>query len=552
MPAALRWRAWRWYHSWINGRGSGRSTLEAVVSELIETDVLILGCGIAGATTALCLADQGTRVVVVSRGTEAADTNTAWAQGGIIYRAADDTPEALAEDILRAGAGHSYPPAVQVLATEGPGALERVLMQRVHVAFDHDAAGGLSLVREGGHGKARILHVADQTGRAIEAALVTALAAHPYVTLLTGHTAVDLLTPSHHSRDRLAVYRQRSCVGAYLFDQLTGQIRRCLARDTVLATGGLGQIYLRTTNPTGARGDGVAMAQRAGARVINLEFVQFHPTTFHHETAPNLLISEAVRGAGARLVRADGTPFMQDYAPEWKDLAPRDVVARAIHHEMLERGVTHVFLDLRSFIGYERILDEFPTIRATLLPYGVDIARDLVPVVPAAHYSCGGVWADEWGRTNTEHLYAVGEVACTGVHGANRLASTSLLEGVVWGERAAHRIAAELPSAPIIPADDIPPWREDGVEPPDPALISQDMSAIKHIMWNYVGLVRTTRRLNRAIEELRHLETEIDDFYRTSRVTDGLLGLRNAVRTGSLVALAAWQNKRSMGAHYRE
>lgn len=522
------------------------------VSEYLETDVLILGSGIAGATAALELADRGISVVVVTRAVEPEDSNTLWAQGGIIYRGEHDSPDALAEDILRAGAGHSYPKAAQILAEEGPPVLKRILLDRAPVNFDRSASGELSLALEGGHSMPRILHVADYTGKAIEQALIKALQAHPNITLLPGHTAVDMLTPSHHSLNRLAVYEHRSCVGAYLFDQASGQVRRCLARETILATGGLGQIFLRTTNPVGARGDGVAMAQRAQARVINLEYVQFHPTTFYHVNAPNLLISEAVRGAGARLVNADGEPFMQRYQPEWKDLAPRDIVARSIQQEMLTNDLTHVYLDLRSYVSQEEILHHFPTIRQSLLPYGVDIAKDLVPVVPAAHYACGGVWVDEWGRTTIRHLYAIGEVSCTGVHGANRLASTSLLEGLVWGSRAAGYIVENLPPALTIDPTDIPPWRSDDLDDPDPALISQDMSAIKHIMWNYVGLARTTRRLNRAISELYHLETEIESFYRTSHLTDGLIGLRNAVRTAILTANAAWQNKRSMGAHFRE
>ncbi len=522
------------------------------VSEYLETEVLILGSGIAGAAAALELADRGVQVVVATRAMEPEDSNTLWAQGGIIYRGEHDSPDALAQDIVRAGAGHSYPKAAQILAEEGPPVLKRMLLERAPVDFDHTSDGELSLALEGGHSMPRILHVADYTGKAIELALVKALQAHPNITLLTGHTAVDLLTPSHHSLNRLAIYEHRSCVGAYLFDQASGQVRRCLARVTVLATGGLGQIFLRTTNPAGARGDGVAMAQRAQARVINLEFVQFHPTTFYHVNAPNLLISEAVRGAGARLVNADGEPFMQRYQPEWKDLAPRDVVARSIHQEMLANDLTHVYLDLRSYVSQDEILHHFPTIRQSLLPYGVDIANDLVPVVPAAHYACGGVWVDEWGRTTIRQLYAVGEVSCTGVHGANRLASTSLLEGLVWGSRAARQIADTLPPAlPIDPAD-IPPWFSDDLEEPDPALINQDMASIKHIMWNYVGLARTTRRLDRALSELYHLETEIESFYRTSQLSDGLIGLRNAVRTAILTASAAWQNKRSMGAHFRE
>jgi L-aspartate oxidase len=320
----------------------------------------------------------------------------------------------------------------------------------------------------------------------------------------------------------------------------------------VLATGGLGQIYLRTTNPAGSRGDGLAMAERAGARIINAEFVQFHPTAFYRGGAARFLVSEAVRGAGARLVHADGEPFMQNHDPEWKDLAPRDVVARSIHREMLARDVTNVYLDLHSTIPRAEILSHFPTIYEKALEFGVDITRDLVPVVPAAHYSCGGIWVDEWGLTTIQNLYAVGEVACTGLHGANRLASTSLLEGLVWGRRAAAQICRQLGGLRLYDANLIPAWQPAGDILADPALISQDMSTVKHIMWNYVGLVRTTPRLERALRDLRALESEIEEFYRSHRLTDELIGLRNAVQTAILVANAAWQNKVSMGCHYRE
>ena len=294
------------------------------------------------------------------------------------------------------------------------------------------------------------------------------------------------------------------------------------------------------------------MAYRAGARVINSEFVQFHPTTFYFQHASRFLVSEAVRGAGARLVHADGEPFMQKYSPDWKDLAPRDVVSRSIHHEMLSRDVPHVYLDLRSFIQADHIREHFPNILQTGLSYGVDITQDLVPVVPAAHYLCGGVWTDVWGQTTLNHLYAVGEVACTGVHGANRLASTSLLEGLVWGARSAEHACDALEGSPWARAPEIPPWEDYGTEPPDPALLTQDLSNIKHITWNYVGLIRTTSRLRRAIRELRNLETETESFYRVTRITDGLIGLRTAVRTALVVTMAAWENKRNMGSHHRE
>lgn len=521
------------------------------MEERIDAEVLVLGSGIAGGTAALRLADAGVPVVLATRAHDPAETNTLWAQGGIIFTGPGDSPERLAEDVLRAGAGHSEPSAVAVLAREGPARVREVLLDRLAVPFDRDPRGDLALAREGGHSLSRIAHAADFTGKAIEECLLRALREHPRVRILPGHAAIDLLTPSHHSANRRAVYETPRCVGAYLLDRASDRVVRCIAKKTVLATGGLGQIFLRTTNPAGARGDGIAMAVRAGARVINAEFIQFHPTTFFHAHAPRLLISEAVRGEGARLVDADGAPFMQRHDPEWKDLAPRDVVARGIHQEMLEHGVPNVFLDLRSYIPREKILEHFPTIHRDLLAWGVDITRDLVPVVPAAHYACGGVWVDAAGRTTIGNLYAVGEVACTGVHGANRLASTSLLEGLVWGCRVAEDAAARLDASGDLEGDTIPPWRDVGREKPDPALVAQDMSSIQHIMWNYVGLVRTTPRLERALHELINLQWEIERFYRRAKVTDGLVGLRNAVRTATVVAQAAWENKRSVGCHYR-
>lgn len=521
------------------------------MEELLQTDVLIIGCGIAGATAALQLAEAGLDVTVVTRATDPAETNTFYAQGGIIYRSADDSPELLAKDILHAGAGHCNPRAVQILSEEGPTLFKQILLERVGVPFDR-SNGDLSLAREGGHSVPRIAHAADATGKAIEIALMKALHAEKHIHLWSGFTAIDLLTPSHHSLDRHAVYEPQSCVGAYLLNQADGTVLRCIARHTILATGGLGQIYRNNTNPWGARGDGIAMAYRAGARVINMEFVQFHPTTFYHPIAPRFLITEAVRGDGGRLVNAAGEPFMQNYDAEWKDLAPRDLVSRSIYHEMLTHDAPSVFLDLRSYISEERIREHFPNIHQKCLSYGIDITRDLVPVVPGAHYLCGGVWVDEWGLSTIERLYAIGEVSCTGLHGANRLASTSLLEGLVWGKRAAQHIVRQHPDRSAPDPDLIPAWQYIGEEAPDPALIGQDMSVIKNMMWNYVGLVRTTDRLNRALRELRHLETEIERFYRSSKLTDGLIGLRNAVRTAVIVAMAAWENKQSMGCHYRE
>jgi L-aspartate oxidase len=348
------------------------------------------------------------------------------------------------------------------------------------------------------------------------------------------------------------MYDPLSCSGAFVLDQRTGQVMQVLARITILASGGLGQIFLRTTNPLGARGDGLAMAYRAGARVANCEFMQFHPTAFYQQGAPCFLITEAMRGAGARLIDIDKKPFMQNYDSKWRDLAPRDVVARSIHQEMLTSGATHVFLDIASHLPADRIKEQFPTIYERCRQHDVDITREPIPIVPAAHYFCGGVWVDLWGRTTLNNLYAVGEVACTGLHGANRLASTSLLEGVVWGHRAAEDIIKTLKEHRLPSSDEFPPWQETGTETPDSALISQDMSVIKHIMWNYTGLIRTTVRLQRAMRELRHLESEIERFYRSVKLTDDIIGLRNAVRAAIIVTIAAWENKTSVGCHFRQ
>ncbi len=519
---------------------------------MLRSDVLVIGCGIAGGTAALELAESGLDVTVITRADRAGESNTYWAQGGIIFRGESDSPESLTHDIVSAGAGLCHEQAVRTLANEGPSLVQSILIDKLGVPFDRTPDGKLALGREGGHSIARIVHATDATGRAIEDKLIEALRAHPRVRLLTHHTAVDLLTPAHQGRDRRAVYDPLSCVGAYVYDQRTGKIGRCFARATVLATGGLGQIFLRTTNPAGSRGDGLAMAYRAGARVINTEYVQFHPTAFYHRNAPCFLITEAVRGAGARLVDEQRQPFMDRYDAKWKDLAPRDVVARSIHSEMLRQGVPNVYLDVANYVPAERIRTEFPEMYRSCLEYGIDITRDLLPVVPAAHYSCGGVWIDLDGTTTVGRLYAIGEVACSGLHGANRLASTSLLEGLVWGHRSAQRIVGQLAASNGLHFDDIPPWQDTGTEAPDPALIAQDMSSLRHIMWNYVGLVRTTRRLLRAIEALRNLEVEVERFYRAAAMTDDLIGLRNAVRVALIVTLAAWVNPESRGCHYRE
>jgi L-aspartate oxidase len=524
---------------------------------MIQTDVLILGCGIAGATAALRLAQNpARRIVILTRDSDPQESNTRYAQGGIIGRGPDDSADLLMEDILAAGAGATRPEAARILAEEGPAQLQKILVENAGIRFDQDEVGQPFWGKEAAHSRRRILHVGDGTGQAIIQGLIDALQKYPNVTILTNATAVDLLTFPHHSRDPLSAYRPIVCYGAYAFDRDEHTVHRYLASATILATGGLGRIYRNTTNPLGARGDGLAMAHRAGARIINAEYVQFHPTALSVPGAEGFLISEAVRGEGGVLLSPDGRAFMSSYSPDWKDLAPRDVVARAIHHQMETRGYSHVLLEIASRMPADAIRARFPNIYATCLRVGIDITREPIPVVPAAHYSCGGVWVDEWGHSTIENLYAIGEVSCTGLHGANRLASTSLLEGLVWGDRAGRQIEERLASLLILNKPslaDVPRWDESGLSADaDPALIQGDMQTIQNIMWHYVGLVRSEDRLLRAIRELRHLWNEIETFYRRTRLSDGLIGLRNAVEVALIVAQAALHNRQSRGCHFRQ
>ena len=519
----------------------------------VETDVLVIGCGIAGAMTALRLAqDRQREVLVITRTVAPKESNTRYAQGGIVGQGYEDSADLLAGDILAAGAGLSLPSAVRILAEEGPGLVQRLLVDKGDVPFDRDASGELSCTREGGHSVPRVLHVGDATGLAIQRALIARLRERPNVTLRTNSTAVDLITSSHHARNPLSIYQPITCHGAYVLDREEGVVLPFLARATVLAAGGLGRIYRHTTNPEGARGDGLAMASRAGARVVNAEYIQFHPTTLAVPGADNFLISEAVRGEGGRLFTPDGRHFMDQYAPHWGDLAPRDVVARAIHHEMISHGYQRVLLDLASHMDADHIRKRFPTIYATCLKAGIDITAEPVPVVPAAHYFCGGVLVNEWGRSTIKGLYAVGEVSCTGVHGANRLASTSLLEGVVWGDRAGRDVAAR-DDLQQVAEEKVPPWEEVGDSGlADPVLVYRDRRTIQNIMWYYVGLARSTRRLARALRDLNHLWETIDSFYRATRLSDDMIGLRNMAHAAWVVTRSAWHNRQSRGAHYRE
>ena len=519
----------------------------------MQTDTLIIGCGIAGAAAALRLSkDKQRQILVLTRTDDPIEANSRYAQGGIVGRGTQDTPELLAKDISQAGAGLSFPPAVKLISEEGPKLLQEVLIENANLEFDTDENGNIIFGLEAAHSRRRILHMGDKTGLEIMTGLLKKIQEQTNISLLTRHTVVDLITFPHHALDPMSVYNPVTCHGAYVFDERTGKVETILANEVILATGGIGQIYQNTTNPSGSRGDGLAMAYRAGARVVNTEFVQFHPTALHSPGVTKFLISEAVRGEGGVLINPDGKQFMERYSPDWKDLASRDIVARAIYWEMLENDYHFVYLDIANHREASYIRERFPNIYETCLKRNIDITRDPVPVVPAAHYFCGGVLVDLWGQTSIPGLYAIGEVACSGVHGANRLASTSLLEGLVWGNRAAQDISRK-PLATPISENLVPSWDDSNlIYAADPTLIQGDMQTIRNLMWHYVGLVRSDYRLNRAIRELRHLWLDIEDFYRKTRLSDGLIGLRNSVEVALIVARAAYHNKISRGCHYRE
>jgi len=516
----------------------------------IQADVLVIGCGIAGASAALEAAKAGLRTVVVTKAGKAEESNTLYAQGGIVSSAPDDQPELLKGDVLEAGDYVGDPAAVDILVADGPRLVQETLIDKLKIPFTRSSPDVLDFAQEAGHSRRRILHVEDATGRKIEGHFLRALKRHPRVTLLPGHTAVDLLTVPHHSKNPIAYYHEPRTIGAYVLDNATGEVGRVFAPFTVLATGGCGSVFLHTSNPAGADGSGYAMALRAGARIGNMEYIQFHPTVFMRDNGDGFLISEAVRGEGARLKTRDGKTFMEKYSPK-RDLAPRDEVARAIYEEMIVTNSNYVLLDLASYSRIADIRARFPTIYRTCLEDGIDISRQPIPVVPAAHYSCGGVLADGWGRTSLTGLYAVGEVSCTGVHGANRLASTSLLEGLVWGTRAARDIASRFDGSRPDKASEIHRWyhpkKEEDV---DPALINQDWLTIRSTMWNYAGIIRTCKRLERAKSDLEYLSHRIEKFYREARLDPALISLRHGILVALMITRAALANPTSRGAHF--
>lgn len=515
-----------------------------------DFDILVIGGGIAGSTLAIKADDLGLSVAMVTK-TDIADCNTSHAQGGIVYKALDDKPELLVNDILNAAAGAGLPAAAEVIANEGPDIVERMLLREAPVDFDRDKNGDLNRTKEAAHSKKRILHKTDITGKYIEEALAKHITASSNIKVLSNSTLVDLLTNHHSSDNPLAVYNDNRCLGAYVLNNKTAKVGTVTAPVTVVATGGLGQIYLHTTNPVVATGEAYAAAYRAGAELINMEYIQFHPTTLAIEGTDSFLISESVRGEGAILKDYNKKPFMQRYH-KLKSMAPRDIVARAIHSEMIAHHWPYVYLDIASYMKPDSIRSRFPTIFEKCKEHGIDCRYNLIPVVPAAHFSCGGIRTDLFGRTTMKGLYAVGEVSCTGLHGANRLASTAMLEGLVFGFRAAIDIANRIDEIAGMDMPAIKQWNYTGADSVDNALIFQDFMTLKYIMWNYVGLIRSERRLKRAMADLRHLWQETENFYRNTKLTRELVELRGAIQTGLIISRAAWQNNISRGCHYRE
>jgi L-aspartate oxidase len=511
------------------------------------SDFLVIGSGIAGLTFALDAADRGTVTIITKRDRD--ESNTRYAQGGIAaVFAPDDTPEAHVRDTLVAGAGLCHEIVAEICAREGPDRV-RELMSR-GARFDQQD-GHVHLTREGGHSARRVVHAADATGAEVERALVARAAAHPNIRIVEHQTAIDLIILSRFGGPDL-------CAGAYVLDETFGPlgsrdgkshvVETYLARATVLASGGAGKVYLYTTNPDVATGDGVAMAYRAGAEIANMEFYQFHPTCLYHPHARRLLISEALRGEGAILRLADGTPFMEQHDPR-KELAPRDVVARAIDFELKKAGSDCVYLDI-SHKPASFVREHFPTISAQCLEFGIDITTTPIPVVPAAHYMCGGISTDLHGRTTIPGLWAIGECACTGLHGANRLASNSLLEGMVFGHRAAVRISAQLDELRQSPFPEVPPWQVGNAVPShEEVVVAHNWDELRRTMWNYVGIVRSDARLRRAGRRIALLQEEIREYYWKHLVTRDLLELRNIATVAELIVSCAASRHESRGLH---
>ena len=509
----------------------------------LQFDVLIVGSGLAGLSAALLLSTTRRVAVITKRAVH--EGSSGWAQGGIAaVWSKDDSFDAHVDDTLVAGAGLCDLAATRFVVEQAPQAI--AWLQQMGVPFSEEA-GQLHLTREGGHSARRIVHVTDATGAAVQRTLIEHVRETPNITLFENHTLVDLITTDRVKGADVpdTAGQPRHCLGLYALDEDTDEVLTFRAPHTILATGGAGKVYLYTTNPDTATGDGIAAAWRAGCRVQNMEFIQFHPTCLYHPHAKSFLISEAVRGEGGRLLLPDGTRFMPQH-DERAELAPRDVVARAIDFEMKKGGLDCVYLDI-SHQPLSFLQEHFPNIYARCLELGIDISKQPIPVVPAAHYTCGGVLTDLAGRTDVAGLYAIGETACTGLHGANRLASNSLVECMVFAQATTHAIE----HAPAAPQPDLPPWDESRVRDADEAVvISHNWDELRRFMWDYVGIVRTNKRLERAAHRIALLQGEIHEFYSRFHVTRDLLELRNLVQVADLIVKSAQSRHESRGLHF--
>ena len=511
------------------------------------SDILVIGSGLAGLGYALKVAEFARVNLITKKGLT--ETSTSKAQGGIAaVLGPDDRFEYHIQDTLTTGEGLSHPDIVELVVRQGPARIRELIDLGAH--FDLGKDNGYDLGREGGHSHRRVIHAQDMTGAEVERILAEKVLAHPNIQVFENHMGVNLITLERVVRQgRVVTEAERTCLGAYVLNKATGQVDSFMARITLLATGGVGKVYLYTSNPDIATGDGVAMAYRAGAWIGNMEFVQFHPTCLYHPTAKNFLISEALRGEGAILIDHSGQAFMEQYHA-LKDLAPRDTVARAIDLEMKKTGADCVYLDI-SHKPADFVRSRFPNIYQECLKYGIDITTEPIPVVPAAHYMCGGVVTDIWGRTNISNLYAVGEVSMTGLHGANRLASNSLLEALVFSHQAAQVARETLPELLSKPAVPVAAWDTYGAKDSEEGVVvSHSWDEIRRFMWNYVGIVRSDSRLLRAQDRIGPVLKEINEYYWKFLITSDLLELRNIAYVADLIIRMALRRKESRGLHY--
>lgn len=520
----------------------------------IHSDFLVIGSGVAGLSFALKAAESGRVVMITKR--EAMDSNTNRAQGGIasVFEKTDSFDLHI-QDTLLSGDGLCDEAVVEMVVRNGPERIRELI--QLGVQFNQTeslqsigTSSNLELGREGGHSHNRIVHAQDMTGKELERVLLELVKQHDNIELCENHIAIDLITYSTRiKRGQVTATHDESCCGAYVLDRQTREVKTFCSKVTLLATGGAGKVYLYTSNPDIATGDGIAMGYRAGTSIANLEFVQFHPTCLYHPEAKNFLISEAVRGEGGFLTTRDGEPFMSKYDPQ-KDLACRDVVARAIDSELKKSGAEYVFLNI-THKDPDFIRSRFPNLYSQCLTYGIDMTKEPIPVVPAAHYLCGGVVTDTGGRTNINRLYAIGETACTGLHGANRLASNSLLEALVCADSAANQAIKEISSETFGATPEPPPWDFVGTTDSDERIVvSHNWDEIRRLMWNYVGIVRSDKRLKRAERRIENIQKEIQEYYWDFKVTGDLIELRNIATVAELIIKSSLQRKESRGLHY--